>query len=226
MAQKNKLYLPKDEELNLFWIAKSKDGLVISLKDFGYDCMHLTLFFKEIGDDNVLFNIHITEEGKDKKFEIKFEYNRKEIEEKLNKKIELIKPDLEKLILSLKNKSVERPEKAICLICLAEKNFNFEKKMNKRETATQLWDNLKKMEIVDLQKSKLTYDCDNKEHYQYIDVETGREYLKTSLGFIPYKDLEFFKNEMFKIIKNNFNEEFSFLESLFNQVKEGLEKLK
>jgi len=225
---KNKLYIPKDEENNLFWISQSKEGLVISLNDFGYDGLHLTTYFKEKENNIVNFNVHITKEGEINKpiFEINFEFDRKEIELRLSKKIELIIPQLTKIIENCMNKSIEKPKDAFCIECFSQSNFNFKNNLSKRKTAKESLDSIKKLDSKDFDKMKLTYLCGEEKHNIYVDYINDKTYVKMPFGFLEWNDWEYFQKGLMKLFDEHFKEEMNFLESIFNQIKDKLGEIK
>jgi len=227
MSKQNKIYLPKDEEHNLFWIAQSRDGLVVSLSDFGYKNMHLTFFLKEIEKDRMIFNIHITKEGENKEypFSIRFEFDKREVESKISKKMQTLVPNLTVLVESIRKKIIQKPKNAFCLECFYRENFNFQEDMSNRQSATQVLKDIKNIEK-DIGKYKLTTSCEKEKHNIYFNLEDNKMYIKMPFGFLDWKDWELFQKGLIKLFETEFKEELSLLESTINRIKSGLEELK
>lgn len=226
MAKQNKVYLPKDEEDNLFWVAQSREGLVVSLSDFGYKNMHLTFFLKEIEKDKMLFNIHITEEGENKRypFSIRFEFDRKEVESNISKKMQAIVPNLTALVESIRKKTIRKPRGVFCLRCFYWENFNFQN-MSNRQSATRVLKEIKTIKK-DIRNYKLTTSCEKEKHNIYFNLGNDKRYIKMPFGFIAWKDWELFQNGLIKLFETEFKEELSFLELTINKIKNRLGELK
>lgn len=218
MTKKSKFYFPVDEKYEKFsLIATTQDGLIFSLNDFVYKNAHLTLFVKELEGDNMLLDIHLTQDGKNKSypFRISFEYNKKELEKRLNKKIEVFKPELERWVLFTKEKTIKKPKDIFCLMCFGEDNLQFIKKLKKRKTAVEFF-----REIESLKNNSKNYiiknNCKKDKHNMYLDSKTDERYIKMPFGFIHEKDWKICQDKFNKIFEETFKEELKFAKSIFN----------
>lgn len=225
---KTKLYLPKDEENNLFWISQSKDGIVVSLNDFGYEGLHLTTYFREMENNIVNFNVHLTKEGENNKkiFEIKFEFDKKEIEIRLSKKIELILPQLTNVMQECINRVIQKPKDTFCIECFNKLNFGFKESLSKRESAKEVFSTLSNLKNEDFEKVIINQNCEEEKHNIYVDYPNDKTYVKMPFGFLKWNDWEIFQSKLQKLFDENFKEEMNFLESIFNQIKEKLGEIK
>jgi len=230
MTKDNKLYIPKDEIYeNFFWIAGTKEGLSISLNDFGYEGLHITIFVKEKENENVKLNFHITKEGNPNKpiFSFFFDYNPKNFEEKLHEKFESLKPQMEEWLNLIKEKAVSKPKNTFCSACFIENNFNFGGRIHKREEAKELWREIKEMEDNDLLQEHITdSNCNKENHRVYFEPETNKNYIKLRDRFVPMEEMDLLNKKFLLILGNVFKDEISLLESIVNKIKEGIKDFK
>jgi CRISPR/Cas system-associated exonuclease Cas4 (RecB family) len=228
MGRKNKLYFPKDEEFkNMFVIASTKEGLIISLNDFGYNGLHLTIFVKELNSEKSLLNIHLTKEGKNKKYldQISFEFNNKELEARLIKRLESIKPNLEKWILNLKNNSIEKPQKAFCINCFINEKFDFDDNViHSREKSSEFWNKMINEGERDLLEYIPKTSCSIKGHQSYFNPETGEDYFKIAGYFIEEERWSILQREFLDIFEDNFKEELEFTRNLFEKLEKKIKE--
>jgi hypothetical protein len=210
-----KIYIPKDEEINLFSIIRSSSGFVIPLVNFNFINHHLTICKKEIGFLTGI-NIHITEDNTDNQiYNEYFEVNISEMEKVIvSKFLELSKKIEKDLIKKIEDKTNFR-----CVDCYFDQKYktvNFSKKNQIKKYFNELSEIDEYEQISELKSFNI---CNNSKHKMILEINEN-QYYRTFLGYIiKFDEQDLIFNKFFELFKIEFKEFFEDIERIIEDIK-------
>jgi hypothetical protein len=223
----DKTYFPKDDELNLFSVVSSKDGLVIPLGYWGYPGVHLTIYTKDMKHKKGFkkINLHLTSENNKIKY---FEKNYELPEEVFNLRNKKFEEELTKIVKNFFNKHLIKIDKPlVCVECFVLEKFPASKKLDKKESALEYYKNFiqkgKKIEKLELSEIK---PCEDNKHCMNYEPSEEKFYIKYPGGFVTYEDNDLLIKSIESLLRENFKPLFTEFKILIKLIKSHLKRIK
>lgn len=210
-----KIYIPKDEEFNLFSIIRSSSGFVIPLVNFNFVNHHLTICKKEIGFLTGI-NIHITEDNTNNQiYNEYFEVNISEMEKVIVSKFQNLSKEIEKKLI----KKIDEKSNYRCVDCYFDekyRNINFSKKNQIKKYFNELSEIDENDQILELKPFKL---CDNSKHKMILEINENQFY-RTFLGYIiRFDEQDLIFNKFVELFNIEFKELFKDIERIIEEIR-------
>ena len=207
----SKIYFPKDEK-ELFSVARSNDGLVIPLVNFGYPNMHATVFLREIEKDLLLFNVHIKYDISEKMIVSKsIKFNPKILKNQLNEKIKKLREVCFYYFKKWDKQKVNTKD-FVCLDCFIKKKMLSLPPINKRKNAQKFYESLPKL-IED--RDILSYPICNKPKHSFLyNIKKDEIYYRIANHIITQKESDEYVFSMESVFKEEFEKFSKFLDSI------------
>lgn len=222
-----KIYLPRDENPNLFKIRTSDNAILIFLDYFGYPNLHLTFYIKELPEDERLFDLHLTDEKTGEKlYQNSIKINIPKTEKKIQEKLFELNDDFIKLIQEHKKKSIDKKD-LVCLNCFVEDQEKFPEKLDNKEYAKEFYSGIFNKTIkFDVEKLKTCVKCNNSKHDIFMDKNLTNMYMKNAMGIFTFKDQVEFSNNLVNLIREKFKDELNKFEKVAEEIKNKLKEYK
>ncbi len=222
---KNKIYFPKDDDMNIFSAVQSKDGLVIPLSYWGYPNIHVTIFSREIkrrpGWNK--FSVHLKRNGDSSNF---YEFYQEFDKNKFNQKNKRLEEEIKKIFTDfLRKYSGDLPENSICLDCAIKEMFKgANKKIKNKEDAQKFYrDLIKRSKNLDEFENKFKR-CNKPGHYLFYNNKKKTLYVKYPSGYVSYLDNKKLEKNLVNLLKQNFTNIFNNFKNIIKDAKKALRR--